>query len=1279
MLTMTKTKSKTKILVGVILSLCLIEVTFVIAPAISKKNNFTPPKTTFSNTVNLHYDTTTNNLLTKGSEYSTLSKAKRKQALPELKEISLQRRQLLTSLIKTNPSAASNLLLTEAQIKKLPKELLTELERPANVSGEFVRLEMENFDPVTKNVLSSEEQYFLKVSKNKIVPMYFEAKPVLLKTGDRISGNGVTIDKNIFIPKSQGIKKISGKVSFIQKTKTFFYSLFGSDEVLALGGQTKKTAIILVNFRDFPQQPYSVDQARAAIFIGQDSVSAFYQENSFGQMSLTGHLDPQNGDVFGWYTLPYDIGNNCETSPSSFVNEIEAAAARNGYNTENYQQVIIGVATPVQCGVRGFAEGPGGKRVYIIDPEFFKGTITHEIGHNLGLGHAKTYNCEDAQNNPVVLSDLCHASEYGDGFSIMGQSSQQKHFNNAEKQALGWFTNNNILDITASGLYRVAPIEKGTDQVQMLRIPKERDTQGNVTGYYAFEYRQPFGFDNFTHQDPVVTGVTARIAKEEQHFITYLLDATPGSIAGYTDAPFQVGNIFEEPTGRFIMRVVRVTPEFAEVDFQLSHVEPTLSVQKASPKNQSDGLDDVTIISEPAGINCGRICTAQFPEGTEVKLTAVPNQYAAIASWTGMACGLLYNEPECRFRMNSDKTAILNFYRDSQRGRDAYLKISASVLGRDNEEHYKLTTLHISPPGNDTPISAGPNTSFMVPYKIGSVVNLTILPKPTGYAFQGWERACSGSGQCTLEIRDDSMNRDINKVTAVYEKQPSLSVFVTGLGHGRIISSPNGIDCGRICSSLFGAGTTITLRATAENGSRFVRWQDAPGCNQNPVCEIVMRANESKIVSAEFSLEGEFGTISVSKTGVGKGTIVSVPAGINCGVDCNNASSAFARSSSVVLRSIPNDQSVFLGWSPSSECTNGLQNNECRIQVVDNFTSAQANFGQRYFCQDSDGGDNLTERGTVRAEDQLTGVVQETQDICHSNYIWEATCSEDHQLFINASAVCPESFICSEGRCVPSNIQITASVNPNSPRGSIRSGEQIRLASFDIANTNNQEIILNEVRIQILGNDLANLNVGTLVLRLDNTNYPGIVNENNIISFRTPVSPHIRANSTGNLSVYAPLLGNNLVGNRIEVRLVGVDSNAHRVNGLPATTGELEIIPAVTPGVPDSAFYTGNPPFPTGIEIQNSNIRVFTINAGERQYSTRIYYLIEWLDAQNQVVEQEEQRGNTLLNPRRIESISAQIPATNSISKVRVTLDSRNLLEESALGEANNVQTLILP
>jgi hypothetical protein len=68
---------------------------------------------------------------------------------------------------------------------------------------------------------------------------------------------------------------------------------------------------------------------------------------------------------------------------------------------------------------------------------------------------------------------------------------------------------------------------------------------------------------------------------------------------------------------------------------------------------------DGTITSSPAGIDCGATCTATFPAGTVVTLTATPHGNSRFTAWNGTpGCAVA---PTCTITMDGDRTATAIF------------------------------------------------------------------------------------------------------------------------------------------------------------------------------------------------------------------------------------------------------------------------------------------------------------------------------------------------------------------------------------------------------------------------------------------------------------------------------------------------------------------------------------------------------------------------------------------------------------------------------------------
>lgn len=159
----------------------------------------------------------------------------------------------------------------------------------------------------------------------------------------------------------------------------------------------------------------------------------------------------------------------------------------------------------------------------------------------------------------------------------------------------------------------------------------------------------------------------------------------------------------------------------------------------------------------------------------------------------------------------------------------------------------------------------------------------------------------------------------------------SLTVATAGSGSGSVSSNPSGISCPPSCSSVYPATSQVTLSAVAAAGSVFTGWTGA--CSGSGTCTLTMTGDLS--VVASFSPATAL--VTVTKSGTGSGTITSSPAGINCGMDCNES---YLVGSVVTLFATPAMGSTFTGWSGGG-CA-GIQ--PCNITVTSGGATVNATF-----------------------------------------------------------------------------------------------------------------------------------------------------------------------------------------------------------------------------------------------------------------------------------------------------------------------------------------------
>ncbi|MFO0630997.1 MAG: DNRLRE domain-containing protein [Polyangiales bacterium] len=154
----------------------------------------------------------------------------------------------------------------------------------------------------------------------------------------------------------------------------------------------------------------------------------------------------------------------------------------------------------------------------------------------------------------------------------------------------------------------------------------------------------------------------------------------------------------------------------------------------------------------------------------------------------------------------------------------------------------------------------------------------------------------------------------------------SVNVSSSGsTGGGTFESAPAGISCaaGTACAAQFAQGSTVTLTATPDASSAFAGWS---GCSSQTsgasggTCTVSnLQANTSvfaSFVRVHYAL-------SVGVSGAGQGTVVSSPAGINCGYVTSTCGSTYVRNTMVTLTAVPRDAQHTVGAWTGCASTSG--------------------------------------------------------------------------------------------------------------------------------------------------------------------------------------------------------------------------------------------------------------------------------------------------------------------------------------------------------------------
>jgi len=140
-----------------------------------------------------------------------------------------------------------------------------------------------------------------------------------------------------------------------------------------------------------------------------------------------------------------------------------------------------------------------------------------------------------------------------------------------------------------------------------------------------------------------------------------------------------------------------------------------------------------TVTSSPSGVNCGSDCKAPFKPGTQVTLTAHAGANSTFSTWGGACTG---RGGSCVVTVNDDIEVSATF---SSASPTVTVTLAGSGTG----------TVTSNPAG----ISCPPSCSAA--FQSGTQVTLTPVAA-AGSVFAGWTGACSGSGNCRLNLTADA-------------------------------------------------------------------------------------------------------------------------------------------------------------------------------------------------------------------------------------------------------------------------------------------------------------------------------------------------------------------------------------------------------------------------------------------------------------------------------------------------------------------------------------------
>lgn len=312
------------------------------------------------------------------------------------------------------------------------------------------------------------------------------------------------------------------------------------------GPQTQ--LVVRANFQDatLDLTEFSDANIRAAM----SSVNAFHVRQSFGKLSFP---DNQLTIEQTTITLPFtkaQIENAGAAGAPSDPNDAIHDAAESqlttlGYTLANFQHVtVIFPEVGGRIGYAGLAQVPG-QRLWMngtIDVDVW----SHELGHNAGAPHVGYFETTDSRL-AIQNANQMTFTEGGTGLDVMGGggTSPSGDFFVMRKAEYGWLDAAQVVDVTASGTYRLNAHDEGSEvdsRDYAIRIAR------NAGQEYWLEYR--VRTDDPHLDNGLVLTVRTLDGSDNIGLIDTTPDSHPASFAeDRVDAPLALGRTFSDPNG----------------------------------------------------------------------------------------------------------------------------------------------------------------------------------------------------------------------------------------------------------------------------------------------------------------------------------------------------------------------------------------------------------------------------------------------------------------------------------------------------------------------------------------------------------------------------------------------------------------------------------------------------------------------------------------------------------------------------------------------------------
>ncbi|MFC1759440.1 Ig-like domain-containing protein, partial [Planctomycetota bacterium] len=228
-----------------------------------------------------------------------------------------------------------------------------------------------------------------------------------------------------------------------------------SDVTEMAGAQGDIVAQARSRYQGVPQEDVKGDLPILYLVVRYSDESEFLSTKSEVTEQMDVVVDKLREYSYGQVNPSYDVAQvsismanpKYEREGSEVMRLADAEAVKQGLNPRDYATVVYqrSLYENPYGRLRGVTKNSG----YVHVRSASSGTILHEIGHNMGLGHANWWE-PDNPNQPAGPGE---SDEYGNGWDAMGGRGD---FNAVEKIQLGWLEEGTEYITNASpGTYRI--------------------------------------------------------------------------------------------------------------------------------------------------------------------------------------------------------------------------------------------------------------------------------------------------------------------------------------------------------------------------------------------------------------------------------------------------------------------------------------------------------------------------------------------------------------------------------------------------------------------------------------------------------------------------------------------------------------------------------------------------------------------------------------------------------------------------------------------------------